>query len=79
MYFDEKSTTILFTVRNFPIGRLPEAINMGNVCGCTIWVDSRSVDEYNHGDVFVACGSDESLEEITCWLQNTLGVFTVAA
>lgn len=79
MYYNENDTTILFTVRNFPIGRLPETINMGNRCGCTVWVDSRSIDKYNRGDIFVACGSEESLEEISCWMQNVLGVFSAVA
>ena len=79
MYFDEKSTTILFSIRNFPIWRLPEAVNMGNICGCTIWVDSRSIDEYNRGDVFVAAGSDEALQDFACWLQNTMNIFVEAA
>lgn len=76
MYFNETETTIMFAIKDFPIGRLPEAINMGNRCGCTIWVDSRSINEYNRGDVFVACGSEESLAEIACFLQNTMDIFS---
>jgi hypothetical protein len=78
MDMDENSTTIIFAIRQFPIGRLAEAVNMGNRCNCTVWVDSRSIDEYGYSDLFVACGNDEDQQDFACWLQNTIGVFDFA-
>lgn len=79
MYFDSNATTILFSIKRFPIGRLAEAVNMGNRCNCTVWIDSRSIDESGYAEVFVACGSEEDQADYASWLQNTLCVFTEAA
>lgn len=76
MYYDENNTMVIVCLPNFPLGRLPETVNMSNNCRSTTWVDPRSINEFGEGDVFIASASEDDQADIMSWIQNTIGYFT---